>query len=1474
MNHASKNQALIVLGMHRSGTSALTGVLSWLGVDLGQQLLPQHATNERGFWENFQVVEGNENVLKTLNTTWFNPAPFPKFWWQYETLIPLRDYLAKVLRHNFAGCPLWGLKDPRLCRLLPLWGPLLEATGSALGFVIMVRNPHEVAASLARRDGLSANTAVHLWLENVLAAEQDTRAFRRVFVTYDELLENGEETVDKIARDLNVNWPIRFEWVADQIERFLSSDLKHHHNVATPQLDRKLAAWSETVYWALRGEAEGNHDSFNVLETVRAALIKYKSSKTLEPIFRLPVFDRYEQWIEKQKLIRVSWLVRGFHEKRLAETVRFHFLIHLRRDQEALLKMTLEGLLALDYADWFLSIIADFSTIDPAVWGVKNLRWVMIDSEPVAAINREINVIGADWVALIDAGDRFEPDSLSICCRAIKTHSDWQLIYVDEDRINAEGVRFDPKFKPDFNLDGLRAMPYLGRFCLVRREAVEAVGGYAPYWGAAYYDMAFRIFEQYGEGAMGHLAQLLFHRFDVNELSDRGLLSKWRAKINASADFGKEIVSQHLKRQGIQAAVYETDFPDCYWIDYPVQYPALVSIIIATRNSGQALQRCLLSLFQHTHYEQYEIIVVDNDSDDLATLDYLETLKTDKRIHVLRYAVEGNAAQLNNFAAQHAKGEYLLFLNDDAELIQAEWLRRLVALIQRDDVGIVGARVLDADHKVLHAGLILGIGMVGIAGQINQGLAKHDAGYLARNQVTHTLSAVSDACMMIDRALYETVGGMAEDGVLFNEVDLCLKVGKLGYKIVWTPQVTLIQHGLGSLVRHRGRAIQKTQVENEIAVMYQKCLPQLCNDPAYNPHLALMGKEWEPEIEITVPWDVNLKRAADEPRRIVAFPYNAWASGEYRVRAPLRALHDAGVAHYALMPNDEAHRVPTLTELERMQPDTLLLHNALHDDHLTALAQYQRFNQAFKVFGQDDLIYALPKNNPYAKTNYKDIKQRVYKALSCCDRLIVTTEPLAEAYRSVISDIRVIPNYLEQHRWAHLSARRGVGQKPRIGWAGAAQHQGDLQLMIPVVKALADEVDWIFFGLCPEALRPYLHEYYNMVPFAQYSAKLASLNLDLAIAPLEQNAFNEAKSNLRLLEYGILGYPVVCSDIYPYQNAPVARVANTPEAWIEAIRERLYDLEAAFAEGDLLKQWVVEQWLLDHHLNDWALALNCFDFKSPLDAPVQKQAHLEEHSKKINHFNTLHSNHSQTTEKIEQVKGSAQSLRWIFLLGCRHSGIDLLTALLREHDSIAWCHESERFFKHLESPEIKIPQFWTEQEALVRFSKEDKRHPIEPKTWIQSLDKPDARAVLAQTTDNLIAKIPWLQQHFPNAYFILMVRNGYTCALKYRDDVLKEYGLQPLLLHRAARHWARSLLILQEDAPDNARLFTMRYEDLIADPTDVTNKLFDFIGLPAIAPPAQIVAAQQSTRLGSISAEQKAVINNAAGDMLAFYGYI
>ena len=186
----------------------------------------------------------------------------------------------------------------------------------------------------------------------------------------------------------------------------------------------------------------------------------------------------------------------------------------------------------------------------------------------------------------------------------------------------------------------------------------------------------------------------------------------------------------------------------------------------------------------------------------------------------------------------------------------------------------------------------------------------------------------------------------------------------------------------------------------------------------------------------------------------------------------------------------------------------------------------------------------------------------------------------------------VKPNRLERALWGDLKSLRRQGAKPRVGWAGAQQHSGDLALIIDLVKATADEVDWVFFGMCLEELRPYIKEEHPfVVDFDAYPKKLASLNLDIAVAPLEAHPFNEAKSNLRILEYGALGLPVICSDIYPYQNAPVKRVSNDPQAWATALRERIDDLDAAGVEGDCLRQWVHKHYMLEDHLDEWFSAL-------------------------------------------------------------------------------------------------------------------------------------------------------------------------------------------------------------------------------------------------------------------------------------------
>ena len=288
-------------------------------------------------------------------------------------------------------------------------------------------------------------------------------------------------------------------------------------------------------------------------------------------------------------------------------------------------------------------------------------------------------------------------------------------------------------------------------------------------------------------------------------------------------------------------------------------------------------------------------------------------------------------------------------------------------------------------------------------------------------------------------------------------------------------------------------------------------------------------------------------------------------------------------------------RVMSAAEMERMKPDVAVFHQTLNDQQLEALSQYDRYNtDVLKVFTIDDLISQVPEKSSAYKNimaGYRDAKTRLRRALQHCDRFIASTQPLADLCADMIEDIRVIPICLERDSWTQLKTKRGQGKKPRVGWAGAMQHQGDQEMIIDVVKETAAEVDWIFFGMCIDEIKPYATEIHDYVPLDEYPEKLASLNLDLAVAPLELHPFNEAKSDLRLLEYGVLGWPVVCTDIYPYREAPVTRLPNKPGVWIETIRKKISDMNLLAAEGSRLKSWVLANRILEDRLDVWLDAL-------------------------------------------------------------------------------------------------------------------------------------------------------------------------------------------------------------------------------------------------------------------------------------------
>lgn len=894
----------------------------------------------------------------------------------------------------------------------------------------------------------------------------------------------------------------------------------------------------------------------------------------------------YETWLAKHSLEEIDGQL--FAERMMLKW-RSHPLLQLvcvaRRGEEHLLAATIDSIAPQMYKHWRLTIVAEFPPPDPLFEQHEQLRWIELadGQSPAATVNSALQDLPDAWVALLRPGIRLAPQLLLSCADYINVREHWRLIYTDSDVIDEHGVRSAPSFRPDINVDLLRATPYLGEFLLVHAKTLVEIGGLSEIDGSEGYDLALRVVESCGESAIGHISDVLYHVPLLPSMPS--------ARV-------RERLVQHLARCAVAARVEPGFLPGTHRVVYQHTRTPLVSIVIPTRDKLEYLKPCIESLAAKTGYSRWELIVVDNQSSDPDTLAYLDDLprRFGERARVLRYPFAFNFSAMCNMAARDSRGEYLLFLNNDTEIVQPEWLERMMHHAQRPEVGIVGARLVYPESgKIQHAGVILG--MDGVAEHPYVGLlGLEDPGYLGRALVDQNLSAVTGACLLVRKSVYEQVGGMDEHAfaVSYNDVDLCLKVGSQGHKIVWTPHATLVHHGNVSQNAATAESLMKKAIaaerfEKERANLLDKWLPWIANDPAYNRHLSLAHRDCRVETDVVINWDTTFH----DRRRVLGIPLSG-GSGEYRVIQPLRALSRAGHVQHDIVTAPLLHqtRLLSVAEVARAAPDVLAFHAAVSDGEQEALRQLRRHYQALYVFHLDDLITDVPEKSAVRKRAYRDAKPRLRRALSMCDRLIVTTEPLAELCRSMIADIRIIPNRLERAVWGALRSQRRRGPRARVGWAGAQQHQGDLALLREVVQATAKEVDWVFFGMCPEELRPYVREVHDFeLGFSAYARKLASLDLDLAVAPLELHPFNEAKSNLRLLEYGILGWPVVCTDILPYHGAPVRRVPNQPRAWIEAIRERIHDLDAAGREGAQLKEWVLRNFMLEDHLEEWLNAL-------------------------------------------------------------------------------------------------------------------------------------------------------------------------------------------------------------------------------------------------------------------------------------------
>jgi len=407
------------------------------------------------------------------------------------------------------------------------------------------------------------------------------------------------------------------------------------------------------------------------------------------------------------------------------------------------------------------------------------------------------------------------------------------------------------------------------------------------------------------------------------------------------------------------------------------------------------------------------------------------------------------------------------------------------------------------------------------------------------------------------------------------DVDLCLRLQQSGYLNVWTPRVQLLMDAPPD-------AVTNAAEEDEF---YRRWLPVLAHDPAYNAGFSLQVEQgfkladpqlsWRP-LQSWRPLPVVLGHYADRE-----------GCGHYRVIQPFNAMRDAGLIEGALTVG-----LLSPVELARYAPDVVLLQRQVGEEQLEQMRRVREFSSAFKIYELDDYLPNLPIKSIHRLHMPKDIVRTLRRALGYVDRFVVSTQPLAEAYAGLHDDIKVIENRLPATWWKGKQSERRVGLKPRVGWAGGVGHTGDLELIVDVIKELADEVEWVFFGMCPDKLRPYVHEFHGGVSIHQYPSVLASMNLDLALAPLEQNLFNECKSNLRLLEYGACGFPVIASDVRCYRgDLPVMLVKNRFRDWVDAIRAHINDLDAASRAGDDLRNVVLSKWMLEGaNLESWRKA--------------------------------------------------------------------------------------------------------------------------------------------------------------------------------------------------------------------------------------------------------------------------------------------
>lgn len=710
------------------------------------------------------------------------------------------------------------------------------------------------------------NTINHL--NNILAhvqnqlLEQQTvsETDRQQVIELQQKLQNKQTKVEQLTQHINSKEQTITElvhstsWRLTQPVRKIGHQFKRVKRIfglVKPALKRGKGI-SNTIGIAYKlYKAEG-------INGIRRGLAFVENKIAIMPVDESGGFDRndYTEWLRRYDTLndnqRIEMKLRILDFK---ETPKISVVMPTYNPKEEWLVEAIESVRSQIYTNWELCI-ADDASNHPEVSAILK-KYAKLDKRIKikirlqnghisAASNSALELATGAWVALMDHDDLLTEHALYWVADAINNNPDAQLIYSDEDKLDEQGIRKDPYFKCDWNRDLFYSHNMISHLGVYKAQILKEINGFrVGMEGSQDYDLALRFIEKINDHQIHHIPRVLYNwRVHVASTA-QSIEAKPYAQIAT-----EKALNEHFERIGVNAKAEIFAYGNKIKYELPKISP-LVSIIIPTKNGLSLIKMCVESILNKTTYQNYEIIIVDNGSDDIVVLKYFEELKQNSKIKVIHDDRPFNYSALNNSAVNKAKGEFIALLNNDIEVITPNWLEEMMGLAIQPNVGAVGARLWYPNDTLQHGGVIIGIG--GVGGHAHKHLPKTQGGYFSRAQLTQAFSVVTAACLIVKKGIFEQVNGLNEKNLIiaFNDVDLCLKLLKAGYRNVWTPFAELYHHE--SATRGYEDTVEKQmRFKLEIDYMINTWGDILDKDKAYSPNLTLVHEDfsyaWPPRV--------------------------------------------------------------------------------------------------------------------------------------------------------------------------------------------------------------------------------------------------------------------------------------------------------------------------------------------------------------------------------------------------------------------------------------------------------------------------------------------------------------------------------------------------------------------------------------------------------------------------------------------------